>query len=40
MLGEVFDAAGGLDTFLRDTCVIVTSDHGHCEILGDRGRAR
>ena len=35
MLGEAFDAAGGLDRLLRDTCVIVTSDHGHCDILAD-----
>jgi hypothetical protein len=33
MLGEAFEAAGGLERFLRDTCVIVTSDHGHCDIL-------
>lgn len=38
-LGAVFDAAGGADTFLRDTCVIVTSDHGHCEVLADTERA-
>ncbi|MBA3887435.1 MAG: alkaline phosphatase family protein, partial [Acidobacteria bacterium] len=38
MLGEAFDAAGGLDRLLLDTVVIVTSDHGHCEVLGaDRG---
>ena len=38
-LGRMFDAAGGADRFLRDTCVIVTSDHGHCEILADEKRA-
>ena len=38
-LGAMFDAAGGPDRFLRDTCVIVTSDHGHCEILADADRA-
>jgi hypothetical protein len=32
-LGSVFDSAGGADRFMRDTCVIVTSDHGHCEVL-------
>jgi hypothetical protein len=32
-LGAMFDAAGGLDRFLQDHCVIVTSDHGHCDIL-------
>ena len=34
-LGTMFDAAGGFDAFMRDTCVIVTSDHGHCEVLSD-----
>jgi hypothetical protein len=38
-LGRMFDAAGGRDRFLRDTCVIVTSDHGHCEILPDAAQA-
>ena len=38
-LGATFDAAGGLDRFLAETCVIVTSDHGHCDILGDREAA-
>ena len=38
-LGNMFDAAGGFERFLRDTCVIVTSDHGHCEILPDEARA-
>jgi predicted AlkP superfamily pyrophosphatase or phosphodiesterase len=35
-LGRVFDAAGGFERFMHDTCVIVTSDHGHCEVLDDR----
>lgn len=35
MLGEAFAAAGGLDRFLQHTAVIVTSDHGHCEIQAD-----
>lgn len=39
MLGEAFDAAGGLEKVLRDTWVILTSDHGHCDILRDRERA-
>lgn len=34
-LGAVFDAAGGLDRLLSGTCVIVTSDHGHCDIGDD-----
>ena len=38
-LGRMFAAAGGADRFLRDMCVIVTSDHGHCEILADENRA-
>ena len=38
-LGAVFDAAGGFERFIRDTCVIVTSDHGHCEVLSDGDRA-
>jgi hypothetical protein len=38
-LGAMFDAGGGADRFLRDTCVVVTSDHGHCEVLDDAGRA-
>jgi hypothetical protein len=39
MLGQAFDAAGGLEALLQDTCVIVTSDHGHCEVLADADRA-
>jgi hypothetical protein len=38
-LGRMFEAAGGLERLLRDTCVIVTSDHGHCEVLADRDAA-
>ena len=38
-LGQLFDAAGGFERFIRDTTVIVTSDHGHCEILPDNDRA-
>ena len=38
-LGAMFDASGGFDRFMRDTCVVVTSDHGHCDILADRTRA-
>ena len=37
MLGEVFDAAGGMERFLENRAVIVTSDHGHCDVLKDRG---
>lgn len=35
MLGAAFDAAGGLERFLSDTTVIITSDHGHCDVLPD-----
>jgi hypothetical protein len=35
MLGETFEAAGGLDRFLEHTAVIITSDHGHCDVLHD-----
>jgi hypothetical protein len=38
-LGAMFEAAGGFDRFMHDTCVIVTSDHGHCEILHNRDDA-
>ena len=38
-LGTVFDAAGGFERFTRDWCVIVTSDHGHCEVLADENRS-
>jgi hypothetical protein len=39
MLGEAFDAAGGIERVLADTCVILTSDHGHCDVLSDREKA-
>ena len=39
MLGEAFEAAGGIDRFLDQTAVLITSDHGHCEVLADAGRA-
>jgi hypothetical protein len=38
-LGAMFEAAGGFERFTRDTCVIVTSDHGHSEILADAKRS-
>jgi hypothetical protein len=31
-LGAFFEASGGLERLLADTCIFVTSDHGHCEI--------
>jgi hypothetical protein len=39
MLGAAFEAGGGLDRILDDTTVIVTSDHGHCDIDADPDRA-
>ena len=38
-LGRAFDAAGGIDRVLSEMFVIITSDHGHCEILGEGERA-
>jgi hypothetical protein len=38
-LGRMFDAAGGFERFIRDTCILVTSDHGHCEVLADADEA-
>jgi arylsulfatase A-like enzyme len=38
-LGRAFEGAGGLERVLQNTYVIVTSDHGHCEVLADRDRA-
>jgi hypothetical protein len=38
-LGDAFDAAGGLERFLSHTAVIVTSDHGHCDVLEDEDAA-
>ncbi len=39
MLGAAFDAAGGLERVLQDTYVVITSDHGQCEVLADPDRA-
>jgi len=39
MLGDAFEAAGGIERVLADTCVLVTSDHGHCDILADKSHA-
>ena len=38
-IGAMFDAGGGFDRFIQDTCVVVTSDHGHCDILSERADA-
>jgi hypothetical protein len=37
MLGAAFDVAGGIERVLEDTMVVVTSDHGHCDVLADPG---
>jgi len=39
MLAEAFEAGGGLDQVLADTAIVITSDHGHCDVLPDRDRA-
>jgi hypothetical protein len=39
MLGKAFEAAGGIERVLADTLVLVTSDHGHCDIVDDPARA-
>lgn len=39
MLGQAFAAGGGLEKVLADTVVIVTSDHGHCDVLNDAAAA-
>lgn len=38
-LEAMFDAAGGFDAVLKDLYVVITSDHGHCEILNEAERA-
>jgi hypothetical protein len=38
-LGRTFAAAGGIDRVLSEMFVVITSDHGHCEILRERDRA-
>jgi hypothetical protein len=38
MLGDAFDAAGGIEKILRDTWVVITSDHGHCDVLAAAAR--
>ena len=39
MLGEAFEAGGGIEQVLSDTVVVITSDHGHCDVLSERERA-
>jgi arylsulfatase A-like enzyme len=38
-LARMFEAAGSMERMLHDTYVIITSDHGHCDILDDADRA-
>ena len=38
-LACMFEAAGSMERMLHDTYVIITSDHGHCEIVDDAERA-
>ena len=38
-LCRAFEAAGGLDKVLQEMFVVITSDHGHSEILSDHDRA-
>jgi hypothetical protein len=37
-LGRAFEAAGGLERVLDEMFVVITSDHGHSEILSERER--
>jgi hypothetical protein len=39
MLGIAFEAGGGIERVLADTHVILTSDHGHCDIHADPEKA-
>jgi hypothetical protein len=38
-LGAAFDEYGGIDKVLSEMYVIVTSDHGHCDVLAERERS-
>jgi hypothetical protein len=38
-LGAAFETYGGIDKVLQDMYVVITSDHGHCDVLSDRERA-
>lgn len=38
-LGAAFEKYGGIDKVLRDMFVIITSDHGHVDVLKDRARS-
>jgi len=38
-LADAFAAGGGIDRVLGDTTIVITSDHGHCDVLTDREAA-
>lgn len=38
-LARMFEAAGSMERMLHDTYIIITSDHGHCEVVDDSKRA-
>ena len=37
-LSRAFEALGGVDKVLQEMIVVITSDHGHCEVLPDHDR--
>jgi hypothetical protein len=39
MLGRMFECGGGIERMLEDMYVVITSDHGHCEVLDDNEQA-
>jgi len=39
MLGDAFEAGGGIDRVLAETTVVITSDHGHCDIANEEDAA-
>jgi Type I phosphodiesterase / nucleotide pyrophosphatase len=39
MIGDALERAGGLERVLPETAIVITSDHGHCEVLDDESRA-
>jgi hypothetical protein len=39
VLSEAFAVAGGMQRVLDETCIVITSDHGHCDVLRDPTRA-
>ena len=39
LLADAFEAGGGIERVLSEMYVVVTSDHGHCEVLADKPRS-